>query len=181
MCTVQIEKIHFNMKKQKTERWAMFVLFFLIWIIFNGQITLEIAIFGVIISAAMYWFICKFFGYSPKREKINFKLFIMAIRYIFILIWEIIKANIVVIGLIMNSRNEIEPAIVRFHTDLKTESAKVLLANSITMTPGTITASLDGDEYVVHCLDKSLAAGIDESIFVTQLRKMEQIGEGYKC
>ena len=76
---------------------------------------------------------------------------------------------------------EITGSIVRFHTDLKSESAKVLLANSITMTPGTITASLDGDEYVVHCLDKSLAAGIDESIFVAQLRKMEQIGEEYKC
>lgn len=159
----------------------MFVFFFLIWIIFNGQITVEIAIFGLIISAAMYWFICKFFGYSPKREMLNIKLFGMVAKYIVVLIWEIIKANISVIGLIMSSRNVIEPAVVRFKTDLRTDSARVLLANSITMTPGTITASLEGDEYVVHCLDKSLADGIDESVFVTMLRKMEKIEEGYKC
>lgn len=35
----------------------MFVLFFLLWIVFNGQITLEIVLFGLVISAALYWFI----------------------------------------------------------------------------------------------------------------------------
>ncbi|MBQ0027913.1 MAG: Na+/H+ antiporter subunit E [Lachnospiraceae bacterium] len=159
----------------------MFVLFFIIWLIFNGQVTLEIAIFGLIISAGMYWFICKFCGYSPKREKINIMLALMVLKYICILIWEIIKANMSVIGLIMNSRNDIEPAVVRFSTDLRTESARVLLANSITMTPGTITVSLENNEYVVHCLDKSLADGINESVFVNELRKMEKVGEGYKC
>ena len=75
----------------------------------------------------------------------------------------------------MSSRYEIEPAVVRFKTDLKTQQARILLANSITLTPGTITVSLEEDEYVVHCLDKSLAEGINSSVFVTLLRKMERI------
>ena len=46
----------------------MFVLFFLLWVIFNGQWTLEIAIFGVVIAAVMYAFVCKFMDYSVKKD-----------------------------------------------------------------------------------------------------------------
>ena len=97
------------------------------------------------------------------------------LQYVFVLITEIIKANFAVIRMIMSSRYEIEPAIVRFKTDLKTTPARVLLANSITLTPGTITVSLEEDEYVVHCLDKELAEGINRSVFVTLLRKLERV------
>ena len=81
--------------------------------------------------------------------------------------------------MIGTSRYELEPALVTFHTNLKTESARVLLANSITLTPGTITVSLDEDEYMVHCLDKSLGIGIDESVFVEMLTKMEEVAAEY--
>lgn len=102
------------------------------------------------------------------------KLF-RVLQYVFILIKEIIKANFEVIRMITSSRYEIEPAVVRFKTDLKTTPARILLANSITLTPGTITVLLEEDEYVVHCLDKSLAEGIDSSVFVSLLRKMERM------
>ena len=102
------------------------------------------------------------------------KLF-QVLQYVFILIKEIIKANFEVIRMITSSRYEIEPAVVRFRTDLKTTPARILLANSITLTPGTITVLLEEDEYVVHCLDKSLAEGIDSSVFVSLLRKMERM------
>lgn len=157
----------------------MFLLFFVIWIIFNGQLTLEIALFGVGISAVMYWFICKFFDYSIKREVINIKLFGYVIKYVVVLVWEIIKANIQVIKMIGTSRYELEPALLTFHIELKTESARVLLANSITLTPGTITVALDGDEYMVHCLDKSFGVGIDKSVFVEMLTKMEELASDY--
>lgn len=170
-----VRKNTFNRKK------LMFILFFIVWIILNGQITLEIVLFGLGISAVMFIFVCKFCGYSIKREKMGFRLALASTKYILVLIWEIIKANIAVIGLIMSSRNEIEPAVVSFSTDLKTDSARVLLANSITLTPGTITASLEEGVFTVHCLDKSLANGIDNSVFVDMLRKMEAIGEEGKC
>ena len=102
------------------------------------------------------------------------KLF-QILQYVFVLIKEIIKANFAVIRMITSSRYEIEPAVVRFKSDLKTAPARILLANSITLTPGTITVLLEEDEYVVHCLDKSLAEGINSSIFVSMLRKMERM------
>lgn len=153
----------------------MFLIFFLIWIIFNGQFTLEIAAFGVVIAGAMYGFICKFTGYKPKTDILLLKKFFLILQYVFILVKEIIKANFAVIRMITSSRYEIEPAIVRFKADLHSTPARILLANSITLTPGTITVSLEENEYVVHCLDKELAAGINTSIFVTLLEKLERM------
>ena len=153
----------------------MFLLFFLIWVIFNGQLTWEIAVFGVVIAAVMYLFICKFMGYKPEMDLILCRKFFLILQYVFVLVKEIVKANYAVIKMIMSSRYEIEPVIVRFRTDLKTAPARILLANSITLTPGTITVSLEGDEYVVHCLDKELAKGINSSIFVTLLRQLERM------
>ena len=99
------------------------------------------------------------------------------LQYVFVLIKEIIKANFAVIRMITSSRYEIEPAVVRFKTNLKTTPARILLANSITLTPGTITVLQEGDEYMVHCLDKSLAEGIDSSVFVSMLEKMERMDQ----
>lgn len=157
----------------------MYIIFFLIWIIFNGQFTLEIAAFGVVISGFIYWFMCRFLSYNPKTDLVLARKLFQMLYYAFVLVREIIKANFAVIKMIMSSKYEIEPAVVRFKTDLKTPFARILLANSITLTPGTITVSLENDEYVVHCLDKSLAEGINSSIFVTLLRKLERTdGDG---
>ena len=153
----------------------MYLIFFLIWVIFNGQFTPEIAVFGLIIAGLMYAFICKFMGYKPRADIIMAKKFFYLIQYVFILVKEIVKANFAVIRMITSSRYELEPAVVRFETDLKSAPARIMLANSITLTPGTITVSLTGDEYVVHCLDKSLAEGINSSIFVTLLRRLERM------
>lgn len=46
----------------------MYIVFFILWIIFNGRITTEIVIFGLVIAAVMYAFICKFMDYSLKKS-----------------------------------------------------------------------------------------------------------------
>jgi len=152
----------------------MLLLFFLAWIVFNGNITLEIVMFGVVVAAAVFAFICRFMDYSLEKEKWFYRMIPGLIWYVVILVIEIVKANVAVIHLVTTSKEEIEPAIVTFRTDLKTETARVILANSITLTPGTITISLEEDEYVVHCLDKSLAEGMEDSVFVKMLKKMEE-------
>ena len=83
-------------------------------------------------------------------------------------------ANIAVIRIILSPKMEIQPCLVRFKTDLKSETNRVLLANSITLTPGTYTIDLNEDEYLVHALDTSFSGGMDESVFVERLRKMEE-------
>jgi len=122
----------------------------------------------------VFAFICRFMDYSLEKEKWFYRMIPGLIWYVVILVIEIVKANVAVIHLVTTSKEEIEPAIVTFRTDLKTETARVILANSITLTPGTITISLEEDEYVVHCLDKSLAEGMEDSVFVKMLKKMEE-------
>lgn len=153
----------------------MFLLFFLVWIIFNGAVTTETVIFGLVISGAMYAFVCRFMDYSVRKDIFYAKKFFWMLQYVCVLVWEIVKANFAVIRLITSSRYELEPAIVLFRVDLKTRMARIILANSITLTPGTITVLLEEDEYVVHCLDKGLAEGIDKSVFVELLRKLERV------
>lgn len=151
----------------------MYLILFICWLIFNGNITLEIVLVGLGVSALVFAFMCRFLSWSFKKEWRLFRLAGFLMEYIFILIIEIIKANVVTAGHLLSSRYEVEPALVKFSVPLKTELARVILANSITLTPGTITVRLQDDEYTVHCLDKSLAEGIDDSIFVKLLMKME--------
>ena len=95
--------------------------------------------------------------------------------FVITLIWEILKANGATVKMILSNRYEIEPAIIRFKTTLKSKTARVLFANSITLTPGTITVELKDDEYVVHCLDKDFAEGISEGRIVTLLHRLEEL------
>lgn len=155
----------------------MFLLFFLVWIIFNGRITLEITLFGIVIAAVIFAFVCKFMDYSVKKELLFWKKSVYLARYFVVLVVEIIKANIAVLHLILSVSEEVEPTMIRFKANLKSDFCKFLLANSITLTPGTITVSLDKNEYVVHCLDKTLAEGIEDSVFVQMLEKLERMGE----
>ncbi len=152
----------------------MYILFFVVWIIFNGTVTAETAVFGLVISAVMYLFICRFMDYSIRKDIAYMKCIPCILLYICVLVWEIIKANFAVIKLMTASRYELEPVLVRFKTNLKTKQARVVLANSITLTPGTITVTLEDDEYVVHCLDKELAKGMNHSVFVELLEKLEK-------
>lgn len=152
----------------------MYLLYFVLWLVFNGNITVEICIFGVVIAAAVLAFTCKFMDYSIAKERNVYRNSLRIIRYIFVLIIEIVKANLAVIHLILSEKEEPEPVLVRFSSELESKTAKAFLANAITMTPGTITVMLEEQEYVVHCLDEDMAEGMDESVFVKMLMEMEE-------
>lgn len=153
----------------------MFILIILLWILFNGQLTLEIFLFGLIFAIAIYAFLCKFFNFSIKKDIGFLKKTAYIIEYLLVLFVEIVKANIVAAKLILSSKYEVEPVVVKFKSNLKSETSRVILANSITLTPGTITVRLQYDEFTVHCLDKTLAAGLNDSIFVKLLERMENL------
>ncbi|MBQ8799773.1 MAG: Na+/H+ antiporter subunit E [Lachnospiraceae bacterium] len=152
----------------------MLVVLFALWLIFNGKVTLEIVLFGIVLSTLVYLFCCKFLGYNPKRELIALRLLPQGIGYFFVLVWEVVKANVTAISLVVSPKYDVEPVLITFRTDLKTDLARTVLANSITLTPGTITVELTDEEFKVHCLDKEMAEGIENSVFVRLLLKMEK-------
>ena len=151
----------------------MYLLYFVLWVAFAGAVTLEICIFGLVIAAAIFWFTCKFMDHSIEKELNYYKKSLKFIKYLFVLMNEIRKANVQTIQMIL-TKKEVKPKLVNFTTDLQTEKGKVILANSITLTPGTITVSLEGSEYLVHCLDESMAPGMDKSVFVELISDLEK-------
>ncbi len=151
----------------------MLLLFLLVWIIFNGSVTAEILLFGVAVAGAMFGFICNFMDYSLKKELALYRKVPLLFRYVLVLMKEIITANLTVIRMILTRKETMEPVLVHVHTDLKSEVSRVILANSITLTPGTITVSMTGQDLLVHCLDRSLSEGMEDSVFVKLLQKLE--------
>ncbi|MEQ1782057.1 MAG: Na+/H+ antiporter subunit E [Hyphomonadaceae bacterium] len=79
------------------------------------------------------------------------------------LIVEVVKANVAVIARVLGPRHTIDPAVVRMRTSARTDLGRALFANSITLTPGTVTIGVEGDKVMVHALvrDKASVASFE--------------------
>ena len=151
----------------------MYILLLLFWIILNGKITMEILAFGVVFAAAIFWFMCKFLDYSPRYELCVARNTIWILTYFVVLIIEIFKSAIAVYKRVYSRKIEIQPQMVFFDVDIESEFLRFVLANSITLTPGTITVDVDDNHFCVHALDYTLAEGIEDSVFIKMLKIME--------
>ncbi|MCP3899701.1 MAG: Na+/H+ antiporter subunit E [Desulfobacteraceae bacterium] len=138
-----------------------FILMFGLWIVLSGKFDFLLISLGLISS-----FIVSFFFYDLLFPNFAFNYLGMAFRfskYLPWLLWEIIKANFHLLFIVFHPRlNElIDPHIIVFKTNLKTDIAIATMANSITLTPGTITVSSDSDGvFRVHAIDKETAEAL---------------------
>lgn len=151
----------------------MYVLLFCFWLLLNGNVTLEIVLLGLAVTALMALLEYTLFGYTPKTEGMLLRKAPVFCAYIPVLMWEILKAGWAVSKVVLFRRYKVTPALVTFRTNLKTEFGRFLLANSITLTPGTITVQVKGDRLTVHCLDKSMLDTSDDGVFQRWIRKLE--------
>lgn len=154
----------------------MFLIFFLLWILFNGRITWEIVLFGLAVSAVCYAVSCALLGFSFQKDLAFIKKLPCLFGLIGVLLVEIVKTNLTVIKMIY-SKKKPKPVYTVFEAPLETDSARILLANCITLTPGTITGKTEDGKYTVHCLDGGMADKPDSSPFVKQLKKLEKKGD----
>ncbi|MEG2003530.1 MAG: Na+/H+ antiporter subunit E [Clostridia bacterium] len=155
----------------------MFISLFLVWIILNGKITVEITIIGVILAAGISFFAAKIFGLDLKKYLNILKIVGFSFIYLSVLFWEIIKANINVTKVIFAKERHPDAVIVTINPGLKTESAQAVLANSITLTPGTITLDVKDGIFTVHCLKREFADGLKDWILLRMLLKLENKNE----
>ncbi|MBQ3484804.1 MAG: Na+/H+ antiporter subunit E [Clostridia bacterium] len=153
----------------------MYFLLFGFWVLLNGQWTTEIAIVGAIVCAALYAFMCAFMGYSPKKEWKIARRIPHILGYFVYLVGEVFKSAFGVIRLIWSPSMVIEPEVTSFKTKLRTDAGKVILANSITMTPGTITVDVQEDEFLIHCLDTSFDVGQEGFDMEDRVMKLEGV------
>ncbi len=128
---------------------AVFILSQIFWLLLTFSLSLSSIIVGSIASAICAAIFGKYYFHNVNKflqPKRYFWFFI----YLFIFIWECIKANLDVAYRVLHPAMPIRPGIVKVRTSLKSAFARTLLANSITMTPGTITVDIIGDDMFIH-------------------------------
>lgn len=151
----------------------MLILFFCLWLLMSGEITAHACLWGAAVSVLMSWFCRKIMGYRWKWKRRTIRQFWAVICYLGYLLMEMLKAGLVVMKLIYTRGRDMEPKLVWFHTTLQTDQARAALANSITLTAGTITVETEDGRFCVHALDASLAKGIEQSEFQKRLEQLE--------
>ncbi len=148
----------------------MFVLFFLLWLRLTGEVTVQACLWGLAVSAAMTWFCWKFLDYRISLPRPG-QLWSWG-RYLVHLLAEMLRAGFVVMRLVYTRGRNMRPLLVWYDTPLKEDRERVILANSITLTAGTITVTAADGHFCVHALDASLAEGIEDCGFQQRLEKM---------
>ena len=153
------------MPKRALHHTLVALILFALWVVFSGKFDAMHLIMGVVCSV----FVSAISGdllytdhpNSDQRRWLSLLPWGKMALYLPWLLWEIVKANIQVLKLVLGPRRNIRPRVVRFKTGLKHEVAKVVLGNSITLTPGTVTLDIEEDgTYVVHAIDEPSADGL---------------------
>ena len=145
-------------------RILTFCLLFLLWLILSGLFDPFHFSLGAISCALVTWMSSDFlFQDRSLGFATRFRQFIMAPGYFLWLIYEIFLANLYVFRLALrpSGLGDARPQVVRFKTQLKTDFAKWVFANSITLTPGTVTIRIDDDEFYVHAISEHTAKGLE--------------------
>lgn len=152
----------------------MFLLFFLIWLVLSGEVTLGSCLLGALVSLTLYAFCVRYLGYAPRYDLLGAKKLRQVLSYMGYLVAEILKASFAVMKLIYTRNHRMEPLLVRFDTGLQSPAARAVLGNSITLTAGTITVEDQEGHLCIHTLDRPLAEGIENSSFQRLLLELER-------
>ena len=165
------------MVKMIHENGSRFAILFGFWLLLTNSFEPQEMIAGAVCSLLVVLFSLPFKMPKRSRMKITGKNLWWLFLYGLILIGEIVTANIAVAKTLLSRDMKISPTLARFHSGLKTPVLQVLLANSITLTPGTLTLALDDDTYLVHCLTEKGAYEVAEWSLKYWLQKVEKEGE----
>lgn len=128
---------------------ALFILSFIFWLLLTFNLTIPNILVGCAASLVTAIIFGKYF-INDVLPFIQPQRYFWLIIYLFIFTWECIKANFDVAYRVLHPAMPIKPGIVKVKMGLKTNIAKTILANSITMTPGTISVDIIDDEIYVH-------------------------------
>jgi multicomponent Na+:H+ antiporter subunit E len=157
------------------------VLLMLFWLLLSGHYDLmhiSFGIFSVILVTLMNYSLRKRL-LAMEEHTGNLKLsFLRLIVYIPWLLWQIVIASMQVAWVVLHPKCPIDPALCRFRTKLGNATAKVILGNSITLTPGTITLEIVKDEFLVHSLMGMSCSGIVDGTLPGEVAKLYERSPG---
>lgn len=137
--------------------FATFVLCYFFWILLTGSFAWQELVAGAVVSAGVALFSARWFVHESPGRFFGKRLFILIWYCVYIFPWELIKANCDMAKRALSPKLKINPGIIKVPVDVPTEYGKTMLANSITLTPGTITVDIDEHEgqtwYYIHWID----------------------------
>jgi multicomponent Na+:H+ antiporter subunit E len=128
---------------------TFFILSMIFWLMLTFEFTIPNLIVGAVASLITSLLFTRFFVKNIYKLIQPYRYFWFLV-YLVVFIWECIKANIDVAYRVLHPKMPIRPGIVKVKTTLKSDMAKMLLANSITMTPGTISVDIIDDYLYIH-------------------------------
>lgn len=129
-----------------------FLVLFALWLLLTWSVQTADVVAGIVVSLLTVALMGNIFIEKAVRL-LNPKRVFWAIIYVPYLLWFILIANMDVAYRVLNPTMPIRPGIIKFKTGLKTDMGKTFLANSITLTPGTLTIDIIGDEFYVHWIN----------------------------
>jgi len=140
-----------NIPLQFLNLWLTLML---IWLIANGTLALDTIITGVVVSAVIALAFAAFARvYSVVRW--SPRVIFYYLMYLSVFFIELVKANLNVMRLVFSPRIDIQPGIVEIKTSLKSPMGRLALANSITLTPGTLVVDIINDSLFIHWINVS--------------------------
>ena len=149
------------------------VVLFLLWLVLSGIYTPILISFGVLSAIIVAWIAYRMD--VADHEGFPIQLSWKAVSYWPWLIVEIIKSNIAVAGLILGSRENIKPILIRIPANQKTELGQVTYANSITLTPGTVSIAVGDNMIDVHSLSKAAAQDLKKGVMHDKVCRLEDL------
>ena len=153
---------------------SLFVLLFLTWLLLSGIYTGLLLGLGAL-SCLVVVAVCRRMRIVDPEGHPN-HLIPGLLRYIPWLLWAIVKANIDVARRIVHPRLPLSPRVIRVEASQKTHLGQVIYANSITLTPGTVSIETDEGTIVVHALTREAAEDVLSGVMDGRVTDME--GEG---
>lgn len=135
------------------------IVLMIFWVVLTGELSLVYLGAGVIISLmiTLFW---GGFLLPPAPGKVLFvhpRLVLVILKYFKDFIVELVKASLNVARIVLNPALPLEPGFVEYDLKLEQETGRVILANTITLTPGTLTVFLSRNHIVVHALTRQAA------------------------
>ncbi len=146
----------------------MALVLFIFWIVLSGKLDLFHLGAGALAAAGVAYMTCYLYAMNPPVGPIGRHPFfavpwLRLVLYLPWLTWQIIVASVQVAVVVLNPSMKIAPTLFRFRHELPHNLARAMLANSITLTPGTVTIDVHGDEFLVHALNQQSAEALQTS------------------
>jgi len=127
----------------------MYVTLLLFWVMLQGSLAFDVLLTGSLVSAAIAFLYRDGLSFFTEFRGTK-QAFIAGFKYYGYFFKELFKSNIKLAIIVLSPSLPIKPGIVKVRTKLKSKMGRLMLANSITLTPGTLTVELDGEWIYVH-------------------------------